>query len=38
MKIHDGVDSFKKISKAVVTTGTFDGIDLGHKKILDTLL
>ncbi len=38
MKVTYGLNNFKTISCAVATTGTFDGVHLGHRKILDQLV
>ena len=37
MRIYEGLEEFKKVKYPVVSSGTFDGVHIGHQKIINQL-
>jgi riboflavin kinase / FMN adenylyltransferase len=37
VKVYKGLDSYMKVKNPIVTTGTFDGVHLGHQRIIKRL-
>ena len=38
MKVYHSISDFQNVSRPILTTGTFDGVHLGHKKIIKKLV